>query len=242
MNLRALTIFAISLLGTAPSMAQAAAGPPEALTYYAGMAGRLTTDRDAEGGNPFASALVHLLRDDTLRLRDFGTKLAALTMNKSGGWQSPEIPRRVPAPDWSFAEGAGEDRVALVLVNSDYSQSGVSSLPGAAFDAVRVPEALEKAGFATTLVLDAAGDEVKAALDAFAERSSVADVAVVYLGGHGVQPGRDVYWIYGDYPDPESRSGLATHALKVSEAGQAAQARLLNFVFYAACRDNPFLR
>lgn len=224
------------------ALAQTPAKPPKALTYYAGMPGRLTTDRDAEGGNPFASALVEALADEALTLRDFGTKLAAVTMDRSGGWQSPEVPRRVAEPDWSFGDDAGEDRVALVLVNADYSRSGVASLPGAAFDAVRIPEALERAGFATRVVLDAAGDEVRAALDEFAARSAKADVAVVYLGGHGVQPGRDVYWIYGDYPDPESRDALATHALKVSEAGRAARARLLNFVFYAACRDNPFIR
>lgn len=237
-------IVAVLLAGAIASVARAEtpAHPPAALTYYAGMPGRLTTDRDAEGGNPFASALVEVWSDPALKLRDFGTRVAALTMRKSGGWQSPEIPKRVPAPDWSFAEDAGEARVALVLVNADYSESGVTSLPGAAHDAVRVPEALEDLGFEVTLVLDGDGDEVEAALNAFAARSAEADVALVYLGGHGVQPGRDVHWIYGDYPDPESRSALATHALTVAEAGRAARGRLLNFVFYAACRDNPFVR
>ncbi len=242
MKLSALILAGISLMMVAPVMGQAAPPPPEPLIYYAGMPGRLTIDRDAAGGNPFASALVEVLGDERLRLRDLGTKLAAVTMRNSGGWQSPEAPRRVDQPDWSFGERTGERRVALVLVNADYSVSGVSSLPGAAFDAVRVPEALELAGFETTLVLDAGGDDVRAALADFAARSAEADVAIVYLGGHGVQPGRDVYWIYGDYPDPESRAGLATHALKVSEAGEAARARMLNFVFYAACRDNPFTR
>lgn len=237
-------ILALMLAGAIASTAHAEtpASPPAALTYYAGMAGRLTTDRDAEGGNPFASALVEVWSDRSLKLRDFGTKVAALTLRKSGGWQSPEIPRRVPAPDWSFGDGAGEERVALVLVNTDYSKSGVTSLPGAAHDAVRVPAALERLGFDVTILLDGGGKAVEAALDAFAAQSAEADVALVYLGGHGVQPGRDVYWIYGDYPDPESRAGLATHALTVAEAGKAAQARLLNFVFYAACRDNPFVR
>lgn len=221
--------------------------PPAPLMYFAGMAGQLTTDRDSEGGNPFASALVEVWRDEGLGLRDFGAQVAAATMRYSGGWQSPQVPKRAPNPDWRFAaeDGAaegGEDRVALVLVNADYSKSGVSSLPGAAFDAERIPDALEALGFEVTLVLDRSGEEVDAALAAFADRSAVADVALVYHGGHGVQPGRDVYWIYGDYPDPESRAALATHALKVAEAGAVARARKLNFVFYAACRDNPFLR
>lgn len=239
---RAWAAWLLAAVLAAPAAADRATSAPEPLTYYAGMPGRLTADQDAEGGNAFASALIEVWRDETVTLRDFGARLAAVTMHKSGGWQSPEIPKGTPAPDWSFGADAGEDRVALVLVNADYAQSGVDSLPGAAFDAERIPPALERVGFDVTLVLDGDGAEVDAALAAFAVRSAEADVAVVYLGGHGVQPGRDVYWIYGDYPDPESRAGLATHALKVSDAGEAAQARKLNFVFYAACRDNPFLR
>ncbi len=225
-----------------PAVADAPSPSPEPLTYYAGMPGRLTADQDAEGGNAFASALIEVWRDETVDLRDFGRRVAAVTMHKSGGWQSPEIPRRTPAPDWSFAANDAETRVALVLVNADYSQSGVSSLPGAAFDAERIPAALDELGFNVTLVRDAGGAVVDRALADFAAQSADADVAVIYMGGHGVQPGRDVYWIYGDYPDPESRGHLATHALKVSQAGKAARARKLNFVFYAACRDDPFRR
>lgn len=225
----------------APAIAETPSTAPAALTYYAGMPGRLTADQDGEGGNAFASALIEIWKDDGVSLRDFGSRLAALTMRKSGGWQSPEIPKRMPEPDWTFADDGDESRVALVLVNADYSGSGVSSLPGAAHDARRVPAALEEIGFEVTLVLDEDGEKVASALSDFAARSAAADVAVVYLGGHGVQPGRDVYWIYGDYPEPTSRAALATHALKVSEAGQAARARKLNFVFYAACRDDPFL-
>ena len=75
-------IVAILLAGAIASVARAEtpAHPPAALTYYAGMPGRLTTDRDAEGGNPFASALVEVWADPALKLRDFGTRVAALTM------------------------------------------------------------------------------------------------------------------------------------------------------------------
>ncbi len=215
--------------------------PAQPLFYYAGAPGRLTTDRDRTGGNPFATALVDVLDDPGLRLRDFGTSIAGATHLASDGWQSAQVPRRVPLPNWRFSgDVAGEDRVALVLVNSDFEAAGVSSLPGALFDAARVPEALGRAGFETQVVLDRDGAAVRAALEAFAIRSAEADVAVIYLGGHGVEHGRVVYWLMGDYPDPQSSAGLATHAFALPDVAKAARAGMLNFVMYAACRDDPF--
>ena len=108
-----------------PAVADAPSPAPEPLTYYAGMPGRLTADQDAEGGNAFASALIEVWRDETVDLRDFGRRLAAVTMHKSGGWQSPEIPRRTPAPDWSFATNEDETRVALVLGDDEVAAGRV---------------------------------------------------------------------------------------------------------------------
>ncbi|MDZ4760020.1 MAG: caspase family protein [Alphaproteobacteria bacterium] len=202
------------------------AGAPVAspLFYYAGAAGRLTTDRDALGGNPFASALVEVLKDPDLTLARFGERLAARTMVRSGGWQSPEVPRRTVDPGWRFAPDGQERRVALVLINADYRKSGVPSLPGALFDSVRVTKALEETGFETRLVLDGNGEAVRRELDAFAARSLEADIAVIYAGGHGVQHKRIIYWILGDYPDPRSSRALASHAFALRDIGKAAKA------------------
>ena len=231
-----------ALAQSSDSMTHEAARPDGAapLFYYAGAAGRLTTDRDAQGGNPFASALVEVLQQPGLTLRDFGAKMAATTFMRSGGWQSPEVPKNTPRPGWTFAANPDEQRVALVLVNADYRKSGVSSLPGALFDSARVTAVLTQAGFDTKLVLDGGSELVRRELAAFAARSAKSDVAIIYAGGHGVQHSRVVYWILGDYPEPQSSKWLGSHAIALREIGGFARAKSLNLILYGACRDDPF--
>jgi hypothetical protein len=222
-----------------PASAQAPLSPPP-LVYYGGAAGRLTMARDDLGGNPFASAFVDVLASDTLTLSRFGVQLAAATWRRSNGAQSADVPRKVADPGWRFAPDPGERRLALVLANADYSRSGVPSLPGALFDAARVGDALQRAGFATQRMIDVSRAQALAGLAAFEAESRSADVALVYIAGHGVQHRRQVYWLMGDYPDPERSSGLATHAVALAEIGDAMKARRLNFIFYSSCRDDPF--
>lgn len=223
------------------SQTAGAPGPPAPVYVYAGMAGRLTQDRDALGGNPFASGLVEALRQDNLTLDRFVAFLAAGNARHSDGWHRIDMPRRLPDPHRRI-DGDGR-RAALVLINADYSKApGVYSLPGAVFDAQRVPEALRTAGYDTRLVLDATADMARAAMAEFAESSAGADAAIVYVGGHGVQTGRRVYAVMGDYPDPKSRVHLATHAIALDELGGAARAAALNLVLYASCRDDPFVK
>lgn len=234
----------LSLLGAAlvaPAVAQTMPQPPAPpLVYYGGLPARLTMDRDDRGGNPLASALIDVLREAPLTLADFGPRLAAATSRHAGGWQLMEAPRKLPDPGWTLTTGPGQTRVALLLINSRYTAPNVESLPGARFDATRLPAALEAAGFRATLLLDAADDAVRRALKDFALRSAGADASLVFLGGHGVQHKRVVYWLMRDYPD-QSAKWLPTHALTVSEVGRAARARGANLVLYGGCRDDPFI-
>ena len=156
---------------------------------------------------------------------------------KSQGWQMMDYPRVLPSPKVRLDRG--EKRVALVLINADYSQSDAYSLPGARFDAKRVPEALTAAGFATTLVLDANAASAREALEEFANASEAADVSLIYIGGHGAQRSRDVYWLAGDFPGQDPK-WLDDYAVTVAEISRSARARDLNLVLYASCRDNPF--
>ena len=205
--------------------------------FYAGQAGRLTQDRDRQGGNPFASAVVEVLERKPESLQDFTQKLAMANLRHSGGWQQLQFPKTLPK--WNVG-ATGEKRVALVLINSDYSKSpGVYSLPGAAFDAKRIPEALRKAGFETTLVLDVNAEAAREKLAEFAKLSEGAEASVIYVGGHGVQHKRIVYWMMGDYPEQNSK-WLGTHAISLDEIGRAGHAREVNLVLYASCRDDPF--
>jgi hypothetical protein len=220
---------------------ESTAAPP-ALVYYGGMPGRLTMERDRQGGNPFASGLIDVLREKHVRLADFGQRLAAATALHADGWQLPDVPRRTPPLDWTVGGGPGEKRVALIVAVADYSRaSGILSLAGSRLDVGRLESALEEAGFETRVVLDEDRSGVMAELEAFAERARTADVALVYAGGHGVQRARTAYLVMGDYPAPRDPTHLRSHAVSVPELGAAAQARRLNMVLFAGCRNDPFL-
>lgn len=234
MNRRTL-LAALAASTAAPAFAQS--GPSEALIYYAGQAGRLTTDRDRLGGNPFASAVCEIIGERPLSLETFTRRLAEANQIHSQGWQMLDYPRSLPDPKRRLDKG--DKRLALVLINADYSQSEAYSLRGAAFDAKRVPAALNAAGYETTLALDNTIDEARAALADFALRSEAADATIVYIGGHGAQHKRTVYWLMGDYPEQDAK-WLDTHAIAVSEIARAGRAKTLNLVLYASCRDNPF--
>ncbi len=228
---------ALAASAAPPALAQAGAAPSPALIYYAGQAGRLTTDRDRLGGNPFASAVCEIIGQRPLTLETFTRRLAEANQIHSLGWQMLDYPRNLPDPRRRL--DTGEKRLALVLINADYSKSGTYSLRGAAFDAKRIPAALNAAGYETTLALDNTIDAARLALADFAVRSETADTAIIYVGGHGAQHKRTVYWLMGDYPEQDAK-WLATHAIPVDEIARAGRARTLNLVLYASCRDDPF--
>lgn len=228
------------LVAAAIAGASAQTAPPAQapLMYYAGQPGRLTQDRDRLGGNPFASALVEVLKSGPTTLEDFTARLSASNARHSGGYQQLQFPRKLPF--WKMGATAPGKRVALVLINADYSKTnGVYSLPGAAFDARRIPEALTAAGFETQLVLDADAESARKKLAEFAKASEDAEASLIYVGGHGVQHKRVVYWMMGDYPEQDPKF-LATHAISLDEIGKAGHAREVNLVLYASCRDDPF--
>jgi hypothetical protein len=217
--------------------------PPPALVYYGGMPGRLTMERDRQGGNPFASALIDVLKEPRLRLSDFGQRLAGRTAFHSGGWQLPDVPRKAAPAEWTLGVKPGERRVALVVAMTDYSRAGgILSLAGSRFDAGRLAAALEAAGFETSVAMDLDREPLMQALAAFAEESRDADVALVYAGGHGVQHARTAWLVMGDYPEPGVAAHLARHAVSVPELGAAARARQVNLLLFAGCRNDPFPR
>jgi hypothetical protein len=231
----------IASLAAAPigaAFAQASASPPPALVYYAGQAGRLTADRSSGGGNPFASALCEVIAERPLALDRFTRRMAEANQIHSRGWQILDYPRTLPDPKARLDRG--DKRLALVLINADYSKSEAYSLPGAAHDARRVPAALTEAGYETTLILDHTADKAREALADFAERSQSADNAIIYIGGHGAQHKRTVYWMMGDYPAQDAK-WLESHAISVNEIARAGRAGTLNLVLYASCRDDPFI-
>ena len=211
----------------------------DTLVFHATTSGKQALDRDAKGGNPFASALIESLATPSLRLADLPASLERLTLAYSQGYQAAEVPQS-RAPDWQVVPARpGERRLALVLVISDYEKAGAQSLPGAKFDAERVAAALLRSGFETEVAVDLDRDAIARKLSAFADASRTTDAAVIYTTGHGVEVDGTVYLLPGDYPVEERNKALSTHAIALPRVAAAAQARHVNLVLYGGCRDNP---
>jgi len=200
---------------------------------YASLSGRPTFDEDARGGNPFATALVQLLSAKSMSFSAFSTDLVALTRQTSKGSQQAEIVGGDHLAQWQFLPTPRhEKRVALVLVFSDYSASNIRrSLPGAKRDHQRVDEALSRAGFVVTSLLNPNHEELAQALKTFRVRTANADVAVIYTTGHGFEKDGIPRVLL-----PYTRVNRA-NALPVSELASAARAKRANLIFYAACRN-----
>jgi hypothetical protein len=218
-----------------------AAARAETLLFHATDAGKQTLDQDDRGGNPFASSLIEVLTQPQVKLSELPGALRKLTIEKSKGFQSPEVPLQDLREDWSLSPPApNEIRIALVLVVSDYAKSGgAQSLAGASHDGQRIVAALQRAGFAAELALDLELPAMREKLAAFAAQSKRTDAAIIYTTGHGVEVGREIFLLPGDYPISRRNSALTTHAIRLSDIVLAAQAKHMNLIFYGGCRDNP---
>lgn len=207
--------------------------------FFATQPGAVALDVADGGGNPFAGALAELLNRESLDFTNLVAELPALTARKSFLRQHPQVPA---APlDWRIRPGvAGEKRIGLIVVFSEYPQGGVSSLPGAKKDALRLAGAFRSAGFEIRVLPDPSSAHLKAALKDFAGQSAGAAVAAIYVTGHGAEIDGDVCLLPGDYPFAEGAGARARHALALTEFSAALRAGRVNLLFYGGCRDNPF--
>ncbi|MGB7915805.1 MAG: caspase family protein [Rhodomicrobium sp.] len=213
----------------------------ETLLFHASASGHQTMDEGEGGGNPFASALIEILLKDEVRLADFPESLRELTVKKSSGFQTPDVPKNVSGGHWTLMPSrSGEKRIALVLVVSNYERAGAISLPGAAHDSHRMTSALTKAGFKTELALDLDLKGMRKKLAEFGAASSSYDVAAIYTTGHGVERDGVIYLVPGAFPISEGDAALPSNALPLRDIAASPRARAMNLVFYGGCRDNPF--
>jgi hypothetical protein len=225
-----------SLLFSLTLVAQA----PRPLFILASQPGQPAFDNGKGGGPPFGVALAELLARPRLSLRTLREELVALTQHNSRGRQQPEVAALSPPLDqWQIVPAdARENRVALVLVFSEYSgNESLRSLPGAKSDLDRVATAFEKAGFVTIRALDPSPLYLKAVLAHFANQSAQADVAAIYATGHGVEADKIVYLLPGDFSPREA--SLGERAIRLTDLSDRLNAKRVNLLFFGGCRTPP---
>jgi len=130
-------------------------------------------------------------------------------------------------------------RVALVIGNSGFLH--YPKLKNPAHDAEDMAERLRELGFTVIERTDLTSRQIGSTLREFKVKLQGADVALVYLAGHGMQikgenyfPGVDAD-ISGEEDIPNQSLALRQLLDIVSDAKTQ-----LNLVFLDACRDNPF--
>ncbi|MDO6731708.1 caspase family protein [Marinovum sp. 2_MG-2023] len=130
-----------------------------------------------------------------------------------------------------------ENRIALVIGNSDYARIG--KLANATHDARLISDSLRATGFDVTVLTDLDEDAMGLALDRFAEDAQSADVAAVYFAGHGVQYQRVNYLMPVD-ANLRSAAAIPREGLSLDQIMQALTPVPVSLIFLDACRNNPF--
>lgn len=135
------------------------------------------------------------------------------------------------------AVSAASDRIALIMGLGAYQT--VPTLDNTLNDARAMAATLERIGFDVTLSLDSTGAQMRQLLDDFAFRSEVADLALIYFAGHGVEVQGENFMIP---VDAQVASNLDVQRQSVSLKQMLASvehARKMRIVILDSCRDNP---
>jgi hypothetical protein len=217
----------VALAAATPVLAES----PAPSVIFGTRQGTVAFDNDTYGGNPFASAVIAALRDPA---SDGTYAIEVATGEFSGGYQIAEA---AALGERGVRPVGGESAAALVIVFADYGDEvGLASLPGAAFDAARVVEALGTAGYHTRMVIARDAAEYRATLGAFATASEAFDRALVYTTAHGIAPQGRTYLLPPDI-DAVAVPRL-DHAIAIEEVAASLQGRRTNLLLYAGCRED----
>jgi uncharacterized caspase-like protein len=129
-------------------------------------------------------------------------------------------------------------RVALVIGNSAYRN--VPALPNPANDAGDVAAALNRLGFAVTIINNASFDEMRRGLIALGRDAAGADIAAVYFAGHGMEISGE-NWLIPIDAELKKDIDTANEAVSLRSAMlQVSSTTSLGLVILDACRNNPF--
>jgi uncharacterized caspase-like protein len=132
-----------------------------------------------------------------------------------------------------------DKRVALVLGNSAYQN--VPPLTNPVNDAALMADTFKKAGFdLVELKQNLTVQETRRELRDFADKSSDADIAVIYYAGHGIEVDGSNYLIPVD-AKLERDNDVYDEAFSLDRILVTVEpAKRLRLVILDACRDNPF--
>lgn len=129
-------------------------------------------------------------------------------------------------------------RMALVLGNNAYKDY---PLDNSVNDARDMSGLLTRAGFQVTLVLDAGSAATAAAIDNFAARLQIGDIAMFYYSGHGMEIDGSQYLSPIDCEAPDdvlykNRAVSLSRVMKLMEHSGT----WLNILIVDACRTDPY--
>jgi hypothetical protein len=143
-----------------------------------------------------------------------------------------------PAP--AAIDAPPEQRVALLIGNSNYKSWG-TVLKNPKNDVIAVGRQLRSLGFATTIMYDGTSAQMATAIQAFRDEAAVADWALIYYAGTGIEVDGANYMIPIDADDrhaltfpreyPQMRLDTAFDAVK--------GAKRVRLVIADACRVDP---
>lgn len=135
------------------------------------------------------------------------------------------------------AAQAASDRIALVIGVAEYQH--LPPLENTRNDAAAMASTLEGIGFDVSLALDPGTAEMEQLLDDFAFRSEVADLALVYFAGHGIEVQGENFLIPADAKVASNRD-VQRQSLSLKQLLAAVdRARKMRIVILDSCRDNP---
>lgn len=132
---------------------------------------------------------------------------------------------------------ADSRRIALVMGMSEYQT--LPSLDNTGNDAAAMAATLKGIGFDVTLSVDAGVAEIEQLLEDFSFRSEVADLALIYFAGHGIEVQGENFLIPVDAA-VNSNLDVQRQSLSLKRLlGAVDRARKMRIVILDSCRNNP---
>lgn len=138
-----------------------------------------------------------------------------------------------------FAARAAENHVALVIGNAHYKNAPELRTP--VNDAEDIAAGVTALGFDVTLLKDATGEEMRAAIKTFTAAAEKSNLAVIFYAGHSFAFAGEHYMVPVDAAVTKE-SNIETQAIPLRFATRTvAKAKVLGLIVFDALRPNSIL-